>query len=156
MNITNELKFLHSYLQIIFSAEDDIDIVNSNVGRENENTMISVASNKQISIVNSKLKADNINCKSENIIIDQDSILIADKLNIDGANVDNLKFLILQDNKKEVFVIVKSDSLTMKRLELIEKLKLIKEKCLQVNEVKLLKCKEILDNKAISKTLKIR
>lgn len=154
MNISNKLKFLHSYLQIIFSAEEDIDIVNSNIGRENENTMISVVSNKQISIVNSKLKADSIKCKSENIKIDQDSVLMADKLNIDGANVDNLKSLTLQDSKKDVTVIAKSDSLTMKRLELIEKLKSIKAKCMQVNEEKLLKYKEVLDNKVVSRTLR--
>ena len=52
--------------------------------------MISLGSNKQINIVNSKLKVDSINCKSENIKIDQDSVLMVDKLNIDSVNVNSL------------------------------------------------------------------
>lgn len=162
MNIYNY--FSSQELKIKIIGDNKLSIINSKIGKTEEKTTLNLMAGEELNVVNSVLSGDTIQCETGNLITDEDSIFDADnkliieakkynKINVSTSHAYiNSKHIIKKDRNVKLEKI--DDSLKIKRLQLIDTLKLIKEKCEKENEKKLETIKENLDNRPISKVLK--
>lgn len=163
MNIHNELS-ISSPLHIIFGSAESIEINDSNIGKENENTRVSIISNQALTIKNSKISGDAVKFAAKKITADKNSALIASKkvdliaedFNQISITSNNIIFngKKISNNKKSVILEKTTDPLKIKRLELIDILKKVKFECEKVDEKKTTKYQESLNKQPISKTLR--
>lgn len=147
-----------------FYADNVINIIDSNIGSKKEKTNISIMAVNGINLANSKIEGSKINCKTKYIESDKNSTLIATDnldLNRDNFNQLNIESPFITYNGKSLInnrrkiVLYKNDSpLRMKRLEFLEVLKKLKNKCALLNNRKIEETKKELDNQAIVKILK--
>ena len=163
MDIENQFSLANSDLKIKISATDNLEIINSNIGKENNRTEVGLYANN-IKIIDSKISGDYIKCNSKNINVDNSSTLISDnkvELKTDNFNSINIKspLVLLNDekisNEKDSIKIEKvTNPLLLNRIELIKILKFIKEKCECINVKETQKYQEYLNNKSINKILR--
>lgn len=163
MNIHNELS-ISSPLHIIFGSAENIEINNSNIGKENENTRVSIISNQALTIKNSKISGDAIKFAAKKITADKNSALIASKkvdliaedFNQISITSNNIIFngKKISNNKKSVVLKKVTDPVKIKQLELINLLKKVKFECEKTNAEEAYKYQEKLAQKPISKILK--
>lgn len=159
MTIKNEL---YSNCQLKFSADEKLEIIDSNIGKLNEQTTIILESGNNINLVNAKIESDVIAVKAKNIYTDEKSNLITDKLNINIEEFNNLNIkspLIVYNGQSIINVknqnLSKDDLLlNLKRLEFLEVLKKLKAKCERINNAKISEIKQELDNQPVIKVLK--
>ena len=160
MTIKNEL--IYPNCQLKFSADEKLEIIDSNIGKLNEQTTIILESGNSINLVNSKIESDVIAVKAKNIYTDEKSNLITDKLNIniEEFNTLNIKSPLIVYNGQSI-INVKNQNLSkddlllnLKRLEFLEVLKKLKAKCESINNAKISEIKQKLDNQSIVKVLK--
>lgn len=159
MTIKNEL---YSNCQLKFSADEKLEIIDSNIGKLNEQTTIILESGNNINLVNSKIESDVIAVKAKNIYTDEKSNLITDKLNlnIEEFNTLNIKSPLIVYNGQSI-INAKNQNLSkddlllnLKRLEFLEVLKKLKAKCESINNAKISEIKQELDNQPVIKVLK--
>ena len=163
MNIHNELS-ISLPLHIIFGSAESIEINDSNIGKENENTRVSIISNQVLTIKNSKVSGDAVKFAAKKITADRNSALIAsEKVDLIAKDFNQINITCnniifngekIPDHKKSVILEKTTDPLKIKRLELIDILKKVKFECEKVNEKKTTKYQESLNKQPISKTLR--
>lgn len=151
-----------SYLSI--SANDKIDVIDSNVGNKKKNIKVSFAATNGLNITNSNITGKEVECQSSVINIDEKSSLTAtDKVALKTNDFNpiniNAPIIVLNGeeiaNEKETVVFKKvTDPLSLKRLELVNLLKRVKNECESINSEKVSEYKEELDVQPISKVLK--
>lgn len=140
MDLTNELAIAGSDLSIRLGATENINLINSNIGKEKERTKVSMISYKNIKLTNSTVNGNEVECESKDIITNDNSSLNGtDKVKIKSDNIDRISIssntivyndkVLEQEEKKEVIIEKKDDDLTNKRLELISLLRSLKDTC---------------------------
>lgn len=149
--------------RILFGASEKMNIVNCNFGNNKKRVHIDLMSNEEINIDNSSIYGDDIEIKS-------------DKISIKDSKIDSSKKVIIDSKENNSFSVIspvviyngveitncnrlinleqKSLNLHLKRLELLETLKKIRNNCEELNEIKLTKYKDKLNSDSVSKVLK--
>ncbi len=155
----NKCHILDYKPHIIFLSYNQIDVINSNIGEEYAN--FSIQAKNSLNIANSQIVGKEIDCVSKNITFDEKSSLKASNtLTIAGDRyqLNNISAPVINVNGEEVVnvkqtVIVNSinDSLTLKRLVLLNQLKKIRDKCKTNNLNKEINYKIELNSQPIGK-----
>ena len=135
------IKVSGSEIGINFGAKDKIDVIDSIIGTENKKSKISFLASNEINVINSKICGKKIECDSKRINADEKSSLIAtDKVTLKTDNFTpiniNAPTIVLNEEeisieKKSILLKKVTDSLTLKRLELVNTLKKIKKECIK-------------------------
>ena len=160
----NQIKAISSKSNIVFSADNKIDVINSTIGSQKENINVSFLASNMLNIVNSNIVGKQIKCESSAITIDEKSSLTAiDKVNLqtDDFNFINIDAPTIVLNGEQIFNKSKStvlkkttDPLSLKRLELVNIFKQIKVQCESINSKNIFEYQEELDIQPIIKILK--
>jgi len=161
---SDQLEVLSSKSDIGFGAYDRIDVIDSNIGNVKKNIKVSFLATNELNIVNSNICGKDVVCESSKINADENSSLIAiDKVTLkaDDFNTININAPTIILNEEEITnerksVVLKkiTDSLALKRLELIKLLRKIKNECESTNTKKVSEYQEELNAESISKVLK--
>lgn len=169
MNMNNHFS-LSSDLNISLGATEKLDIIDSNIGKVNEKTRVSIisggtiTSNGKLNLVNSKISGDKVECITNKMVSDNNSKIIAkdkidlsiddfEKINIISPTIIfNGKALLNKNNNVLLEKII--DPLKKQRLSLMKTLKEIKNQCEITNIKKFTDYKNDLESKTISKILK--
>ena len=143
---------------------DKIDVIDSNVGNKKKNIKVSFTATNGLNIANSSITGKEVECESSVINVDESSSLTAtDKVALKANDFNpiniNAPIIVLNGeeiaNEKETVVFKKiTDPLLLKRLELVNLLKRVKNECESINSEKVSEYKEELDVQPISKVLK--
>ena len=146
------------------SGTKKLDITNSKIGRLNQITSVKLYSDNEINIFNSKISGDEIECNTKKITTDKDSLLVSDNsvnINADDFTDINIDSEILTINgidhlndKGKISLSIEKDPLRLKRLQLVNQLKKLKDKCIEENSKKVKEYKESLNNKSVQHVLK--
>jgi len=149
---------------IYFGADNRVDIIDSNFCNQSRTINLSFLATNELNIINSNIRGSQVECQSKTINADKKSSLIGkDKviLKSDDFNAINIKAPIIVlngeeiENKNKSIILKKvTDSLTLKRLELVNLLKKFRNECKKINSDKVLEYQEELDAHPISKVLK--
>lgn len=161
---SDQIKVLASKLDIILEAKNKVDIVNSSIGTQEKSVNVKMAAKNELNIVNSNIIGKEIKCNANAINIDEKSSLIATNktdLCINNFTTINIKTPIVAFNNKEVVnekedIILKkvSDPIAIKRSELINLLKTVRNECEKINSEKVSAFQDTLSNQSINKVLK--
>lgn len=154
MDINNFFKTIGIELQVYIGADNKLEIKNSYIGRVNENTDLFLYSSNA-TIDNSMIRGDYIELKSRKINTDKNSMIKAkeevsiksddfSEICISSPNIIYNKRKLSPTSKKTI--LKKPDEISLKRIELLELLKLLKEECTVSNEKKITKYQEKLYN----------
>lgn len=137
MNICNVMSALNYNLIVNLEVDKKLDVINSSIGQLKTNTKIMISSEK-FSALNSKISADNVLIDSNNILFDN-SVIIGNRevelINNKFKNVDvKSSNIIYNKNKinKSSEIVSLSDMLDLsvvKKVELIDFLKKVKQEC---------------------------
>lgn len=147
MDVNNTLKYAGFDLQVSFSAEENLSLENCNIGKMNEKIKVFLYSLQNINLFNTKIVADIVKCSTK--ILDSynsSSVKAKEKIEIEGEILNNLSMVAP--------VIVSKDEITSKRIELIDRLKNIRDKCLRINGKKVKKYEKELNNVSVKRVLK--
>lgn len=164
MDIRNQLILAGVKLHIMLGANEKLEINNSYIGKTKEKTKVSISAPKQIEIYNSKISGDVIECESDKIISGKKSTIEATEkvnlrmneyyqINITSPSIDYNGNTIDTENKPVTLKRTK-DGLKVKRFELINLLKKIKNQCEENNQQKIDEYRESLSKEHISRVLK--
>jgi len=164
-NMKNDkIKVLGYGINILFGSKGKINVIDSNIGSQNENIKLSFSAIKNLNIVNSNIYSKDISCTSNFINIDEKSSLTAKEkviLKTDDftpININAPKIILnekeIKNEKQSVVLKKATDPLMVKRLELVNILKQVKEECESINSKKILKYQKKISAQPISKVLK--
>ena len=148
---------------ITFDSNSKLDLIDSNIG--NNKQRFRFCAKDTLNIVNSNVTGQEIECESSKINADKKSSLTASNivsLKTGDFNSLNITAPVITLNGEEL-VIEKgkcvfrksTDSLELRRSELISLLKKLKNRCESINTKKVSKYKEMQDAKPIRKILKV-
>jgi len=161
---SEQIRVVSSESNIRFGANDKIDVIDSNVGNKKKNIKVSFTATNGLNIANSSITGKEVECESSVINVDESSSLTAtDKVALKANDFNpiniNAPIIVLNGeeiaNEKETVVFKKiTDPLLLKRLELVNLLKRVKNECESINSEKVSEYKEELDVQPISKVLK--
>ena len=161
---SEQIRVVSSESNIGFGANHKIDVIDSNVGNKKKNIKVSFTATNGLNIVNSSITGKEVECESSVINVDESSSLTAtDKVALKANDFNpiniNAPIIVLNGeeiaNEKETVVYKKiTDPLLLKRLELVNLLKRVKNECESINSEKVSEYKEELDVQPISKVLK--
>ena len=161
---SEQIRVVSSESNIGFGANDKIDVIDSNVGNKKKNIKVSFTATNGLNIANSSITGKEVECESSVINVDESSSLTAtDKVALKANDFNpiniNAPIIVLNGeeiaNEKETVVFKKiTDPLLLKRLELVNLLKRVKNECESINSEKVSEYKEELDVQSISKVLK--
>lgn len=161
---SEQIRVVSSESNIGFGANDKIDVIDSNVGNKKKNIKVSFTATNGLNIANSSITGKEVECESSVINVDESSSLTAtDKVALKANDFNpiniNAPIIVLNGeeiaNEKETVVFKKiTDPLLLKRLELVNLLKRVKNECESINSEKVSEYKEELDVQPISKVLK--
>lgn len=161
---SDQIEVMGSKSHIGFGASDKIDVIDSNVGNKKKNIRVSFTATNGLNISNSNITGKEVECESSVINVDESSSLTAtDKVALKTNDFNpiniNAPIIVLNGeeiaNEKETVVFKKiTDPLSLKRLELVDLLKRVKNECESINSEKVSEYKEELDVQPISKVLK--
>lgn len=147
MDVNNTLKYAGFDLQVSFSAEENLSLENCNIGKMNEKIKVFLYSLQNINLFNTKIVADIVKCSTKTLNAYNSSLVKAkEKIEIEGEILNNLSMV--------ASVIVSKDEITSKRIELIDRLKNIRDKCLRINGKKVKKYEKELNNVSVKRVLK--
>lgn len=147
MNINNTLKYAGFDLQVSFSAEQNLSIENCNIGKMNEKIKVFLYSLQNINLFNIKIVADTVKCSTKTLnSYNSSSVKAKEKIEIEGEILNNLSMV--------ASVIVSKEAITSKRIELIDCLKNIRDRCLKINKKKAKKYENELNNVSVKRVLK--
>ena len=161
---SDQIEVISPKSHIGFGANDKIDVIDSNIGNKKKNIKVSFTATNGLNITNSNITGKEVECESSVINVDESSSLTAtDKvaLKTNDFNPININAPIIvlngeelvNDKGKIVFRKI-TNSLELKRLELVNLLKKVKIECESINSEKVSEYKEELDVQPISKVLK--
>lgn len=169
MNISNPYT-LSSNLHISLGATDELDIINSNIGKVKEKTRVSIMSggtmlsDAKLNLVHSQIAGDKVECITNKMVSDSNSVITAkDKVDLSIDDFDKINVISptiifngKEINSKDKIITLEklTDPLMTQRSSLIDLLKNIKNQCEKTNMEKIIKCKNSLESKPISKVLK--
>ena len=149
-------------LEINLAASQNLEIINSNIGKEKERTSVTMISD-EINLTNTKITGDEVCCEAKVMTTDTNSDITASNkvdLKINNLQALKLKSPTINYNNKSLLTETETislekeeDPLKLRRLELIELLKQLKNKVDNKNEVTINKCKFSLEAKPISRIL---
>ena len=161
---SDQIEVISPKSHIGFGANDKIDIIDSNIGNKKKNIKVSFIATNGLNITNSNITGKEVECESSVINVDESSLLTAtDKVDLKTNDFNpiniNAPIIVLNGeeiaNEKETIVFKKiTDPLLLKRLELVNLLKRLKNECESINSEKVSEYKEELDVQPISKVLK--
>ena len=161
---SDQIEVISPKSHIGFGANDKIDVIDSNVGNKKKNIKVSFTATNGLNITNSNITGKEVECESSVINVDESSSLTAtDKVDLKTNDFNpiiiNAPIIVLNGeeiaNEKETVVFKKiTDPLLLKRLELVNLLKRVKNECESINSEKVSEYKEELDVQPISKVLK--
>ena len=161
---SKQINAISSESNIYFGADNRIEVIDSNIGCQNENINVSFLATNELNIVNSKIIGKEVECKSSTINADEKSSLTAtDKVNLQADNFNSINInaptIVLNgdetSNEKKSVVLKKiTEPLSLKRLELVNLLKKVKTQCENINEEKVLEYEEQINVQPVSKVLK--
>lgn len=161
---SDQMEFIGYESTIRISSNNKTDIINSNIGSKNMDSKVMIISANELNITNSSIIGKEVQCKSNIINADEKSSLTAtDKvaLKTNNFNPININAPIIELNEKEITnkkekVTLEqiTDSLSLKRLELVNILKRVKKQCESINSRKTSEYKEKINNDTISNVLK--
>lgn len=161
---SEQIRVVSSESNIGFGANDKIDVIDSNVGNKKKNIKVSFTATNGLNIANSSITGKEVECESSVINVDESSSLTAtDKVALKANDFNpiniNAPIIVLNGeeiaNEKETVVFKKiTDPLLLKRLELVNLLKRVKNECESINSEKVSEYKEELDVQPINKVLK--
>lgn len=147
MDVNNTLKYAGFDLQVSFSAEENLSLENCNIGKMNEKIKVFLYSLQNINLFNTKIVADIVKCSTKTLnSYNSSSVKAKEKIEIEGEILNNLSMVAP--------VIVSKDEITSKRIELIDRLKNIRDKCLRINGKKVKKYEKELNNVSVKRVLK--
>ena len=147
MDINNTLKYAGCSSRISFSADENLIIENCIIDSPNEKIKVFLTSLKKISLINVKIIAHTIKCKANKIVSFNHSLFKAkDKLEVDGEILNNLTMI-------SPIMKVKDDVIDTK-IQLIDILKNIRDKCISINKGKIIEYEKKLNNISVKKVLK--
>lgn len=147
MDVNNTLKYAGFDLQVSFSAEENLSLENCNIGKMNEKIKVFLYSLQNINLFNTKIVADIVKCSTKTLnAYNSSSVKAKEKIEIEGEILNNLSMVAP--------VIVSKDEITSKRIELIDRLKNIRDKCLRINGKKVKKYEKELNNVSVKRVLK--
>ena len=160
----DQIRVIGSKTHVCFAAHNSISVIDSNIDVKAKNTNISFNATNDLDIINSTITSNKVECAAPNINVDKKSLLKAsDSVAIESNDYSPVNIIapivILNDEeiktKKEPITLKKiTDPLAIKRLELINLLRNIKQQCEQISLEKISNYKEKINNQPISKTLK--
>ena len=161
-NISNDQIVIGSESDIGFGANDKIDIIDSKIGKKN--VRVYFITNNRLNITNSNITGKEVECESNVINVYESSSLTAtDKvvLKTDDFNPIKITAPIIDFNgeelineKEEVIFRKITNPLEIKRLELLNLLKRVKNECESINSKEVSNYKRKLENQSISKVIK--
>ena len=161
---SDQIEAISPKSHIGFGANDKIDVIDSNVGNKNKNIKVSFTATNGLNITNSNITGKEVEWASSVINVNESSSLTAaDKVALKTNDFNpiniNAPIIVLNGeeiaNEKETVVLKKiNDPLSLKRLELVNLLKRVKNECESINSEKVSEYKEELDVQPISKVLK--
>lgn len=147
MNINNTLKYASSGAEISCSADENLTIESCSIGSLNKKIKVFLTSLQKISLSNTKIFASIIKCNAKEIVASNDSSFKAkEKIEIEGEILSSLTMISP--------VIKIKDEITDKRIKLIDTLKNIKDKCININKVKVIEYERKLNSMSVKKVLK--
>lgn len=147
MDVNNTLKYAGFDLQVSFSAEENLSLENCNIGKMNEKIKVFLYSLQNINLFNTKIVADTVKCSTKTLnSYNSSSVKAKEKIEIEGEILNNLSMVAP--------VIMSKDEITSKRIELIDRLKNIRDKCLRINRKKVKKYENELNNVSVKRVLK--
>lgn len=147
MDVNNTLKYAGFDLQVSFNAEENLSLENCNIGKMNEKIKVFLYSLQNINLFNTKIVADIVKCSTKTLDShNSSSVKAKEKIEIEGKILNNLSMV--------ASVIVSKDEITSKRIELIDRLKNIRDKCLRINGKKVKKYEKELNNVSVKRVLK--
>ena len=161
-----QIKVISPKSNIDFYASNKIEVVDSNIysNQKNKQVSISFTTNNELNFINSNINAKNVICESPSINLDEKSGLNASDTVTIKTNVSNtlrVKAPIVILNKKEIkngknLIEIKkiTDTLTLKRLELINLLKKVKIQGENAKLDNVINYQNELDTQSIVKVLK--
>ena len=162
MNLNNWLKNISDFT-INLGALNKLYIIGSSIGGVNERTKVSIDSDN-IELVDSKIKGNDIGVKTNILLSDEISILEArDKVDIETKDFEQvrIKAPIVYVNKRkytngdnELLLEKITNPIMLKRLELIELLKKIKQECDVAKKKQLEEYDIKMNNNVFTKLLK--
>ena len=163
MYIYNELRYTQG-LDIKIGADNNLNIIDSNIGRLRERTNVSLEAGNILNLDNSDIRGDSIECKAKKIVTHHASRLLSDnKVEIKTNNFESIKIespeIYVNNNKinnngKTVVLKQETNPLSIKRLELVELLNQVKNECEKINLENIQKYEYELKNKAVNRILK--
>lgn len=161
---SDQIEVIGPKLHIEFGANDKIDLIDSNIGNKKKNIKVSFIATNGLNIANSNITGKEVECESSIINVDESSSLTAtDKVALKTSAFKPIKInapiISLNGeelaNEKGTIVFRKiTDSLELKRLELVNLLRKVKTECEKINLEKVSEYQEELNVQPISKTLK--
>lgn len=147
MDVNNTLKYAGFDLQVSFSAEENLSLENCNIGKMNEKIKVFLYSLQNINLFNTKIVADIVKCSTKTLdSYNSSSVKAKEKIEIEGEILNNLSMVAPG--------IMSKDEITSKRIELIDRLKNIRDKCLRINGKKVKKYEKELNNVSVKRVLK--
>lgn len=159
----NQIEILDSKSNIEFGA-NRIDVIDSNIGSKKKNIKVSFLATNGLNITNSNIFGKEVECEAYIINIDEKSSLTAaNKVSLKTKDFDpitiNAPIIALNGdemiNKKGKVVLKKiTNSIDLKRIELINLLRKVKEECELLTAENVSEYKEELDVYPISRILK--
>lgn len=163
MYIDNFLHLAGCDLSIFLGAKENLTVIDSFIGRLNQRTNVSMHSENRMIINNSKMHGNHVNCESSRIATYQNSEFMGgNSVDIKTDSFNRIKVtaptITLNGNEidtknKPVRLKPLTDSLSLKRLEVIALLKQLSDKCSEVNEKEISRYSEEVKNHTIKKTL---
>lgn len=161
---SEQLNEIYFNSHFIFTSYSKLDLIDSNIG--NNKQKFRFYAKDSLNIVNSTITGQEIECESSKINADEKSSLTASNkvsLKTDDVNSINITAPVITLNGEEL-VIEKgkcvfrksTDSLELKRLELISLLRKLNEKCKSINTKKVSEYEEMQNAKPIGKILKVK
>ena len=160
---SEQLNDIYYNSRLIFTSYSKLDLIDSDIGNNKQRFIF--CAKDSLNIVNSTITGKEIECESSKINADEKSSLTASNI-VSLKNVDFISINITapvitlngeeleNENGKGVFR-KSTDSLELKRLELISLLKKLKKQCESINTKKVSEYKEMQDAKPIGKILKV-
>lgn len=160
INIVNDLTLANFDLQITLEG-NSIDMINTNIGKENEKTSVFLMAKDSVNMVNSTIKGEFIKCESKKIDADTNSSFVgSEKVKLKTQVPPRLKIAsksiiynnnVFSNQKKKI---VLDNPFAINRLRLIQTLRKISDACKAVNDKEVEEYRNSLSNNSVIKTLK--
>ena len=161
---SDQIEVISPRAYIRFGANDKINLINSNIGDKKKNIQVSFDATNELDIVNSSICGKEVECRSNKIDADNNSIITATNRvmlktdSFDSINIDAPTIALNEEefrNEKNSVVLKKvTDPLSIKRLELVNILKKVKAECETTNLQKTLFFQKGLNSQSVEKVLK--